>query len=144
MRAPSGVKWVRLRYRSVNQHEDYRTLPMLPAGGMDHYRAVIPAEDIAPTWDLMYFIEAMDNNGQRQNPSRPEPGDALHRRAATTLTRPGVQLTHIMNRREFLKSVTAVCAVGTQAPALVAADTSWSANSGSQLPGGFWARPAWK
>jgi hypothetical protein len=58
---PSGVKWVRLRYRSVNQHEDYRTLPMLPAGGIDHYRAVIPAEDIAPAWDLMYFIEAMDN-----------------------------------------------------------------------------------
>ena len=61
--APSGVKWVHLRYRSVNQHEDYRTLPMLPAGGIDHYRAVIPAEEIAPTWDLMYFIEAMDNEG---------------------------------------------------------------------------------
>jgi hypothetical protein len=60
--APSGVKWVRLRYRSVNQHQDYRTLPMLPAGGIDHYRAVIPAEDIVPTWDLMYFIEAMDND----------------------------------------------------------------------------------
>ena len=59
--APDGVKWVRLRYRSVNQHQDFRTLPMLPAGGIDHYRAVIPAEDIAPTWDLMYFIEAMDN-----------------------------------------------------------------------------------
>jgi hypothetical protein len=36
---------------------------MLPAGGIDHYRAVIPAEDIAPAWDLMYFIEAMDNKG---------------------------------------------------------------------------------
>jgi hypothetical protein len=60
--APAGVKWVRLRYRSVNQHQDYRTLPMLPAGGIDHYRAVIPAEEIAPTWDLMYFIEAMDND----------------------------------------------------------------------------------
>jgi hypothetical protein len=23
---------------------------------------VIPAEEIAPTWDLMYFIEAMDND----------------------------------------------------------------------------------
>ena len=30
VRDPSGVKWVRLRYRSVNQHQDYRTLPMLP------------------------------------------------------------------------------------------------------------------
>ncbi len=38
-----------------------------------------------------------------------------------------------MNRREFLKSVTAVCAVGTQAPALVAADAPASAN-GSKLP----------
>ena len=53
----------------MNQHQDYRTLPMLPAGGIDHYRAVIPAEDIAPTWDLMYFIEAMDNKRQRQNAS---------------------------------------------------------------------------
>jgi len=61
--APSGIKWIHLRYRSVNQHEDYRTLPMLPAGGIDHYRAVIPAEEIAPTWDLMYHIEAMDNDG---------------------------------------------------------------------------------
>jgi hypothetical protein len=58
---PSGVKWVRLRYRSVNQHQDYRTLTMLPTGEKDQYRTVIPAEDIAPTWDLMYFIEAMDN-----------------------------------------------------------------------------------
>jgi hypothetical protein len=35
---------------------------MLPTGEKDQYRAVIPAEDIAPTWDLMYFIEAMDND----------------------------------------------------------------------------------
>jgi hypothetical protein len=60
---PFGVKWVRLRYRSMNQHQDYRTLPMLPTGEKDQYRAVIPAEEIAPTWDLMYFIEAMDKNG---------------------------------------------------------------------------------
>jgi hypothetical protein len=25
--------------------------------------SVIPAEHIVPTWDLMYFIEAMDNRG---------------------------------------------------------------------------------
>jgi len=60
----SGVKWVRLRYRSVNQHQDYRTLPMLPTGEKDQYRAVIPTEDIVPTWDLMYFIEAMDKTGK--------------------------------------------------------------------------------
>jgi len=60
---PSGVKWVRLRYRSVNQHQDYRTLPMLPTGQQDRYQAVIPAEHVAPTWDLMYLIEVMDDQG---------------------------------------------------------------------------------
>ncbi len=39
-----------------------------------------------------------------------------------------------MNRRAFLKSVTAVCAVGSQAPALVAADAPSSVNAGSKLP----------
>jgi len=60
---PSGVKWVRLRYRGVNQHQDYRTLQMLPTGGRDEYRAEIRAEHIRPEWDLMYFIEVMDNCG---------------------------------------------------------------------------------
>jgi hypothetical protein len=60
---PAGVKWVRLRYRSVNQRQDYRILPMLPTGEKDAYRAVIPAEDIVPAWDLMYLIEAMDQGG---------------------------------------------------------------------------------
>jgi hypothetical protein len=63
VRAPSGIKWVRLRFRSVNQHEDYRTLPMLPTSDRDGYRAVIPPEHIVPTWDLMYLIEVMDNRG---------------------------------------------------------------------------------
>jgi hypothetical protein len=63
VRDPSGVKWVRLRYRSVNQHQDYQTLPMLAAGGTDQYRAVIPADHLAPTWDVMYFIEVMDKQG---------------------------------------------------------------------------------
>lgn len=62
VRDPAGVKWVRLRYRSVNQRLDYRMLPMLPSGTANIYRAVIPVEDLTPTWDLMYFIEAMDND----------------------------------------------------------------------------------
>jgi hypothetical protein len=62
--APSGIKWVRLRYRSVNQHQDYRTLPMLPTGEKAEWSAVIPPENIPPTWDLMYYIEAMDNDGK--------------------------------------------------------------------------------
>ncbi len=60
---PAGVKWVRVRYRSVNQHQDYLALTMGPTGDKDEYRAVIPLQDIPPTWDLMYFIEAMDKDG---------------------------------------------------------------------------------
>ena len=39
-----------------------------------------------------------------------------------------------MNRREFLKSVTAVCAVGSQTPALVAADAPSSGSASAKLP----------
>jgi hypothetical protein len=60
---PEGVKWVRVRYRSVNQREDYKTLQMVATAEGDRYKAVIPAEDIKPTWDLMYFIEVMDQQG---------------------------------------------------------------------------------
>jgi hypothetical protein len=61
--APAGVKWVRLRHRSVNQEFDYQTLAMRPTGEKDTYQAIVPAEQINPTWDYMYFIEVMDNNG---------------------------------------------------------------------------------
>ena len=60
---PSGVRWVRLRYRSVNQHLDYQTLPMLPTGEPDRYQAVVPAGQVAATWDFQYLIEVMDNAG---------------------------------------------------------------------------------
>jgi hypothetical protein len=63
VRAPFGIKWVRLRYRSVNQHEDYRTLPMLPTSDTGLYRAVIPPEHVVAAWDLMYLIEVMDKRG---------------------------------------------------------------------------------
>ena len=59
----SGVKWVRLRYRSVNQYQDFKTLPMLPTGEAGMYKAVVPAEDVVSKWDFMYLIEAMDNAG---------------------------------------------------------------------------------
>ncbi len=61
--APEGVKWVRVRYRSVNQREDYKTLQMIATGKGDQYKAIIPAQDIKPTWDFMYFIEVMDQQG---------------------------------------------------------------------------------
>jgi hypothetical protein len=60
---PSGVRWVRLRYRSVNQYQDYRTLPMLPTGKENQYEAVVPGEHIPAEWDFMYFFEVMDNQG---------------------------------------------------------------------------------
>ena len=60
---PSGVKWVRLRYRGVNQHFDYKTLPMRAPEGSRRYSTEVPAEDIDPKWDFMYFIEVMDRAG---------------------------------------------------------------------------------
>ncbi|MCD6338776.1 MAG: hypothetical protein J7M29_05280, partial [Verrucomicrobia bacterium] len=62
-RDPSGVKWVRLRYRSVNQMFDYATQMMQPTGRPDEYAAVVPGEALDPKWDFMYFIEAMDQAG---------------------------------------------------------------------------------
>ena len=63
MRDPAGVKWVRLRYRSVTQYEDYRTLEMRPTGEKDRYEATVPGEQIVPQWDFMYFIETVDQQG---------------------------------------------------------------------------------
>jgi hypothetical protein len=60
---PSGVKWVRLRYRSVNQHQDFRTLAMLPVGRNNEYQAEVPAAQVDPKYDFMYLIEVMDNAG---------------------------------------------------------------------------------
>jgi hypothetical protein len=63
VRAPAGVKWVRLRYRAVNQQVDYQTLPMETTGEKDQYQAVVPAEHLAAKWDFMYFFEVMDKQG---------------------------------------------------------------------------------
>ena len=60
---PSGVKWARLRYRSVNQYQDYQTLPMLRVEKKGTYQAVVPGDQVGGPWDFMYFIEAMDNAG---------------------------------------------------------------------------------
>ena len=60
---PSGVNWVRLRFRHLTQFEDYRSVNMEldPETGL--YKADIPGEFILPEWDLIYFIEAMDELG---------------------------------------------------------------------------------
>jgi hypothetical protein len=60
---PSGVKWVRLRYRHVTQFEDYQTAEMKydPQAGL--WSATIPGEFVVSQWDLMYFVEVVDNQG---------------------------------------------------------------------------------
>lgn len=57
---PSGVKWVRLRYRHVTQFEDYKTGEMQydPQTGL--WSATIPGAFVVSQWDPMYFVEAMD------------------------------------------------------------------------------------
>jgi hypothetical protein len=64
VKALSGVKWVHLLYRSINQQNEYQTLPMVPSGEKDVFRAIIPADQINVKWDLMYLIEIMNNNGK--------------------------------------------------------------------------------
>ena len=61
VRAPSGIKWVQVLYRSVDQTKDYETLPMKPVDAQGNWEAVIPGDKISPRFDLMYFIQAMDN-----------------------------------------------------------------------------------
>jgi hypothetical protein len=60
---PSGVKWVRLRYRSVTQYQDYETLSMKRVGDTDKYEVTIPAGAVNPKFDFMYFFEVMDKVG---------------------------------------------------------------------------------
>jgi len=64
IKTPAGVRWVRLRYRAVNQHLDYRTLPMLAETESENYMVTVPASEIDTRFDFMYFIEVMDNDGQ--------------------------------------------------------------------------------
>lgn len=59
----AGVKWVRLRYRSVTQFQDYKTLDMARTDTDGEYKAVVPGRDIDAKWDFMYLIEVMDNSG---------------------------------------------------------------------------------
>jgi hypothetical protein len=36
---------------------------MLPTGNNNGYEATVPAEDVDPHFDFMYFFEVMDNAG---------------------------------------------------------------------------------
>lgn len=60
--APAGVKWVNLHYRPMNQYLDFAVIPMTPIS-KNRFKATIPESEINKTYDLMYLIEMMDNNG---------------------------------------------------------------------------------
>jgi ribosomal protein L18E len=62
--SPAGIKWVHLLYRNVNQDIEYQTMAMEATGDKNTYQAIVPADQIDPKWDFMYFIEFMDNNGK--------------------------------------------------------------------------------
>ncbi len=64
---PSGVKSMRLRYRRLTQFEDYQAADMAldPQTGL--YVARVPGDFITPKWDLMYFVEAIDQHGNGRN-----------------------------------------------------------------------------
>lgn len=64
VRAAAGVKWVRVRYRAVNQTLDYATRPMTAEAGGEGFTVRIPADEIDPRFDFMYFIEVMDEAGR--------------------------------------------------------------------------------
>ena len=59
----SGVKWMRLRYRHLTQFEDYETAEMVLDEQSGRFVAEIPAEFVISRWDIMYFVEAMDREG---------------------------------------------------------------------------------
>ena len=59
----SGVKWVRVLYRDVNQKQDYKALVMAQSGAQDQFEATIPASAFTTQWDFMYLFEVMDNKG---------------------------------------------------------------------------------
>jgi hypothetical protein len=61
--APAGVKWARLRYRHLNQYEDYQSADMKLDAATGLYKASIPAAFIDPKWDLMCFVEVVDRAG---------------------------------------------------------------------------------
>jgi len=53
---------VRLHYRTVDQNADFKTMRMQETGARE-YAAVIPAADLDPLFDEMYYFEALDRYG---------------------------------------------------------------------------------
>jgi hypothetical protein len=61
--ASAGVKSVLLRYRHLNQTEDYQTANMVLDARTGAYSGTVPASFIDPKWNLMYFVEVIDARG---------------------------------------------------------------------------------
>jgi hypothetical protein len=59
----SGLEWIRLRYRHLTQFEDYKSADMTFDPDSGRFAATIPGSFIVPEWDLMYFVEALSENG---------------------------------------------------------------------------------
>ena len=55
---PSAATAVRLYYRPVNQLAQYKMLEAAPT----HATFTIPAADISPRWDLMYYFEVLNSD----------------------------------------------------------------------------------
>jgi hypothetical protein len=63
----SGVKSMRLRYRHLTQIEDYQTADMSLDARTGLFVGRIPGDFVVPRWNLVYFVEAIDNRGNGRN-----------------------------------------------------------------------------
>ncbi len=68
---------VRLHYRTVDQNADFRTLAMRRTG-VGEYAATIPAGDLDPLFDEMYYFEAVDAAGRGSFHPDPFAGTRYH------------------------------------------------------------------
>ena len=80
--APAHVTAVRLYYRPVNQLAKFKMQESKPGEAVFH----IPAEDVSPKWDLMYYFEIL--NDQKTGWFQPDPAVATPYYVVRTETRP--------------------------------------------------------
>ena len=57
------LEWIRLRYRHLTQFEDYQSVEMAWDPQLKKFAASIPGNFIVPQWDVMYSVEAVDQQG---------------------------------------------------------------------------------
>jgi hypothetical protein len=56
------LRAVLLHYRRMDQTVPWTVVPMI-ADGSDRYSATIPGDKVTPTWDLIYYVEALVEGG---------------------------------------------------------------------------------